>query len=289
MAVKVVTDSSADIPPEMARELDITVIPLYIRFGNEVYRDGIDITASQFYDKLSRSLPRTSIPSPGDIAKVYVQLAAGTDEILSIHLSPRYSGALNAAIVAREYAPAGCTIEVVDSRTVSMGCGLVVMAAARAARAGASLKQLMPVVNQAIRRTHIVGMIADIKYLLGGRRLSLPGWHLFLGKLGTLIRFKLVGEIYEAGKVRGIGMYFTESKALEKLEQRVNEFPSVEEIAVLHANKPEWSRNIAERLAVVFPRKQIHVSRLSGATATHGGPRAVAIAFIAGGDDHAAP
>jgi DegV family protein with EDD domain len=288
MAVKIVTDSSADIPAEIAKELDITVIPLYISFGDETFRDGVDITTDQFYDRLARtrSFPRTSIPSPGDIAGVYNRLARGTSQIVSIHLSPRYSGALNAATVARDYVPEGCTVNVVDSKSVSMGCGLVVMAAARAAKKGADLEQIMKVVDEAIRHTHIVGMIADIGYLLGGHRLSLPGWHLFLGKLGTLIRFKLVGKIYEAGKVRGIGMYFSEKKALEKLEQAVTEYASVDEIAVLHARKPEWAVEIAGRLAEAFPQTEIHVSRLSGVTGVHGGPRAVAIAFTSAGSDN---
>ncbi len=280
-SVKVVTDSSSDIPPEVAQELGITVIPLYIRFGDEVYRDGVEISADQFYDKLahSRLLPKTSTPSPGDFAEIYSQLAAETSSILSIHLSPRYSSALNAAIVAKDYAPEGCTVEVIDSKSVSMGCGLVALAAAREAKAGANLEQVIQTVNKAIWRTHIIGMIADIKYLLGGRRLSLPGAHLFLGKLGTLIRFKLVGEIYEAGKVRGRGMYFSEAKALDRLEECVTEYPSIEEIAILHAQKPEWAQKIADRIASV-PKERIYNARLSSATGVHGGPRAMAVAFI---------
>ena len=280
--VKVVTDSSSDVPPEVAKELGITVIPLYVRFGDEVYRDGVDISADQFYDKLahSRTPPKTSTPSPGDFAEIYNKLAAETDSIISIHLSPRYSSALNAAMVAKDYVPEGCTVKVVDSKSVSMGCGLVAMAAAREARKGASLEQAMQTINRTIWHTHIVGMIADINYLLRGRRLSLPGAHLLLGKLGTLLRFKLVGEIYEAGKVRGRGMYFSESKALEKLEQCVTEFQSIEEIAILYAKKPEWAQNIAERITSVFPQKPIHISRLSSATGVHGGPKAMAIAFI---------
>jgi DegV family protein with EDD domain len=280
--VKIVTDSSSDIPPQVAEELDITIIPLYIRFGDEVYRDSIDISADQFYDKLARSriLPKTSTPSPGDFAEVYNQLATETDSIISIHLSPRYSGALNTAVVAQDYVPAGCTIKVVDSKSVSMGCGLVAMAAAREAKKGASLEQVMQTINRTIWHTHIIGMIADINYLLRGRRLSLPGAHIFLGKLGTLLRFKLVGEIYEAGKVRGRGMYFSEAKALDRLEECVTEYQSVKEIAILYAKKPEWAQNIAERIATVFPRKPIHISRLSSATGVHGGPKAMAIAFV---------
>jgi DegV family protein with EDD domain len=283
--VKVVTDSSSDIPPEVAQELGITVIPLYVRFGDEVYRDGVDISADQFYDKLahSRTPPKTSTPSPGDFAEIYNKLAAETDSIISIHLSPRYSSALNAAMVAKDYVPEGCTVKVIDSKSVSMGCGLVAMAAAREAKTGASLEQAMQTVNQAIWRTHIVGMIADINYLLRGRRLSLPGAHLLLGKLGTWLHFKLVGEIYEAGQVRGRGMYFSEAKALERLEQCVTEFQSIEEIAILYARKPEWAQNIAERITSV-PKEQIHISRLSSATGVHGGPKAMAIAFIEGKD-----
>lgn len=287
MVVKVVTDSSADIPPEVARELDITVIPLYIRFGDKTYRDGIDISADQFYEKLARRRrpPRTSIPSPGDFAQVYNQLGTTADGIISIHLSPKYSGALNAAVLAREYASEKCPVEVIDSKSVSMGCGLVVMAAAREAREGADLETVRRVVARAIRHTHIVGMIADIQYLLRGRRLSLPGWHLFLGKLGTLIRFKLVGEIYEAGKLRGIGLYFSEATAMKKLEERLTRFTSIAEIAVLHARKSDWAQRIAAHLATEFPGKPIYISRLSGATGVHGGPQAMAIAFVEGMPD----
>lgn len=284
--IKVVTDSSSDIPPEVAQELGITVIPLYIRFGDEVYRDGVDISPDQFYDRLahSRLLPKSSTPSPGDFAKVYKQLSAETDSILSIHLSTRYSSALNAAMVAKDYVPAGCTVTVIDSKSVSMGCGFVAMAAAREAKAGASLEQVMQTINKTMLRTHIIGMISDIHYLLAGRRLVLPGAHLFLGKLGTLLRFKLVGELYEAGKVRGIGMYFSETKALDKLEQCVTEFRSIEEIAILYARKREWAQNFADRIASVFPQKRVYITRLSCATGVHGGPRAMAVAFTEGKD-----
>jgi DegV family protein with EDD domain len=284
MVLKVVTDSSSDIPPEIARELDITVVPIYIRFDNKVYRDGIDISPDQFYDRLARShtLPKTSMPSPGDFSKIYNQIATETDFILSIHLSPQYSSALNAAMVAKEYVPQGCTVEVIDSKSVSMGCGLVAMVAAREARTGASPEQVRQTVNQAIWRTHIIGMIADINYLLSGRRLSLPGTHLFLGKLGTLLRFKLVGEIYKAGRVRGRGMYFRESRALEKLEQCVTEYQSVQEIAILQAKRVEWAQYITVRMASVFPQGRISNTRLGGATGMHSGPRAMAIAFIEG-------
>lgn len=282
--VRVVTDSSADIPPALIEELVITLVPLYIRFGNETFRDGVDITPDRFYERLahSRVLPSSSIPSPGDFAEVYQELAVGGEDILSIHLSPKYSGALNAAGLAREYVTGGSKIEVFDSRSVSMGCGFAVIAAAREARRGASLEQVKQAAEQAAQRTHIVGMIASLRYFVSGHRLTLPRKHLFLARLGQILRFKLVGDLYEAGKVRGIGMYFSEAKALAKLEERVMSFPGIEEVAVLHARRPEWAESIAGRLRAAYPGKPVYVSRLSAATGVHGGPASVAVAFIEG-------
>jgi DegV family protein with EDD domain len=284
MVVKLVTDSSSDIPPDIASELDITVVPLYVRFGDEIYRDGPDISADDFYSRLTRDRTRaeTSTPSPGDYTNTYNKLAATADGIVSVHLSPRYSSALNAATLAKGYVTGKCEIEVIDSESVSMGCGLVVIAGARAARAGASMEQVTGTVRETLSRTHIAGMISDINYLLGGRRLALPGSHILLGKLGTIFRLKLVGEIYEAGRVWGRGMYFNEEKALARLERCVTDLPEVEEIAVMHAMQPEWAHAIAERLGRAFPSANTYVSRLSGATGVHGGPKAVAIAFTTG-------
>ena len=276
-----VTDSSSDIPPDIVDELDITVVPLYLNFGDETLRDGVDISIDEFYTRLTRDKvrPKTSTPSPGDYASIYNRLAVGADGIVSVHLSPKYSSALHAATVAKDYFTEKCEIEVIDSKSVSMGCGLAVISGARTARAGASLNQVTGMVREILSRTHIVGMISDIHYLLNGKRLALPGAHILLGKMGTLLHLKLVGEIYEAGRVWGRGMYFSEEKALARLERCVIDFPEVEEIAILYAMKPGWAHSIAEHLGREFPSARTYVSRFSGATGVHGGPKAMAIAF----------
>jgi DegV family protein with EDD domain len=281
MVVKVVTDSSSDIPSDIAQVLDIKVVPFYVRFGNETFRDGVDISPDEFYYRLEhdRVRPQTSTPAPGDYADTYNRLATEADAILSIHLSPRYSSAINAARLAVEYVNPKCRIAVVDSKSVSMGCGLAAMAAARTAGTGSDLETVIRTAHDTIGRAHIIGMISDIKYLLGGSRLILPGAHILLGKLGTIFRYKLVGEIYEAGRIRGRGMYFNEKKALNKMERCVIEYQKIEEVAVLHAMKPEWDIEITKRLNISFPETEIYESRLSGATGIHGGPKAIAIAF----------
>ncbi len=161
-----------------------------------------------------------------------------------------------------------------------MGCGFVVLAAAREACRGAYLDHVVQAANDAARHTHIAGIISGLRYLLEGRGHSLPGWHIFLGRLGGLLHFKLVGTLYEAGKIRSIGMFFSESKALKKLEEHVIGFPNIIEIAVMHTLRPDWAQSIAGYLSPVYPNKPVYISRLSAATGMHGGPGSVVVAFV---------
>jgi DegV family protein with EDD domain len=112
MAVKIVTDSTADIPPEITRELDITVVPAYVRFGDEVFRDGVDISHEQFYDKLASSPwhPTTSQPTPDDFTRVYNGLCRQADGIVSIHISAGISGTCNSANIGKQLVPQGCAL-----------------------------------------------------------------------------------------------------------------------------------------------------------------------------------
>ena len=134
MPVRVVTDSTSDLPPELCRELGVTVVPLTVNFGDKEYRDGVDLSAEEFYQTLisSPSLPRTSQPSAGLFAKTYTDLAQEADEILSIHLSTKLSQTCNSAQLGAGEVEGRCRVEVVDSLQVSIGLGLVVVAAARA-------------------------------------------------------------------------------------------------------------------------------------------------------------
>ena len=131
MTVKIVTDSGSDIEQAEAKKLGITVVPVYVRFGDEIYRDGVDIDSPEFYRKLATSSihPSTAAPSPGDFAKVYEEAAQETEEIVSIHITSKHSAVCNAALVAKDIAERkGCRIEVVDSKGVTMWQGLVVIA-----------------------------------------------------------------------------------------------------------------------------------------------------------------
>lgn len=143
MTVKIVTDSTSDIALELAQRLGITIVPIYVHFGDKTYRDQVDIDTDDFYHKLETGHihPRTSAPSPGDFIKVFKKLAQETNEILSIHLSSKTSGTYNAALLAKEaLSSERCRIEVIDSEFVTMGLGLIIMMAAKAASIGIALQ-----------------------------------------------------------------------------------------------------------------------------------------------------
>ena len=152
MTVKIVTDSTADIPESTARELGITVVPVYVRFGDKAYRDGVDITHDEFYSKLQESPvhPTTSQPPPTDFADVYRKLADEADALVSIHVTGKLSGTYNSALEGKRMTDTGCQIEVVDSRSVSMGLGLVAITAARIASVGEHLPRVMEEIKQAV-------------------------------------------------------------------------------------------------------------------------------------------
>ncbi len=129
MTVKIVTDSVADLPPQVVKELGITVVPLNVRFGTDVYRDGVDLTAEQFYEKLkhSKALPVTSVPSPGSFAEAYDRLAEETDEILVITLTSRLSATHDVALQSIGLMKRKCRVEVLDSQWAVMAQGLTKM------------------------------------------------------------------------------------------------------------------------------------------------------------------
>ena len=174
MSVKVVTDSTSDISPEVARALGITVVPVYVRFGDEVYRDGIDISNDGFYQKLVTSFvhPATSQPTPQDFAQAYSDCSKEAEGIISIHVSAKTSGTYNGALHGKKMMKGECPIEVVDSKFTSVGLALVVMAAARLAQAGESLPGVFEETRKAIDQVRMLGVFDTMKYLVLGGRIS---------------------------------------------------------------------------------------------------------------------
>jgi len=276
MTVKIVTDSVADLPPAVAKELDITVVPLVLRFGAETYRDGIDISADQFYEKLktSRAFPATSVPSPQSYAEVYDRLAEEADAIVSVAVSSRLSATHEVALQSVEEMKKKCRVEVVDSETATMAEGFIVIKAAQAAQAGAKLGEVMKVVHQNIPRAAFLAAFDTLEYLRRGGRIGRA--QALLGsmlKINPLIALK-DGLVEPAGRTR------SRSKSIDQLYDFVAGYTRIEELSVGDTACPEEAEALCERLGAIFPRERIYRSKMTPVIGTHTGPGLLLVAVL---------
>jgi DegV family protein with EDD domain len=268
MTVKVVTDSTCDIPPQLVKDLGITVVPIQVVFGDKSYRDKIDISEDEFYEKLIHGPvhPTTSVPTPKDFADVYNKLAEETDEIISIHLTSKESGTFNAALLAKELVTRKCRIEVVDSLSLSMALGLLVVEAAREAKAGASLEKVTELMRQAVPKVHLIILLDTLKYVVRGGRLGKA-----YGIIGSALRVKPLLTLKE-GDLSLVGIARTKAKAIERLYEFTKGFPKVKEIAVAYTTAHDEAQAFADRLKAAFPDVPLYLTRVGSSLGTHAGP-----------------
>ena len=276
MTTRIVTDSASDIPREVAQKLGISIVPLTVSFGEEVYRDGIDLNAGEFYTKLAQNkiLPKTSQPSVGSFIDTYKTLAQENSEIISIHISDKLSGTYNAALQAKEAMGKDCHIEVVDSESVSMGSGLTVIAAAKAIRDGASFKEAMDIVRQSIPRIRLLAFFQTLEYAEKGGRLG-------KGKalLGALLRVKPLITL-RGGEVQPSGMARTRTSALQRLRDFVKALLHIRELSIMYTTVFEEVKILAGLLDPIFPRERILVAQAGATLGTHTGPGTLAVATM---------
>ena len=277
--VKIVTDSVADIPQDLAQQLGISVIPILVRFGHEVFRDGIDLTTDQFYQRLiaDREFPNTAVPAPEDIARVYQELAHETDEILSIHLSTKYSAVYQAALTARELVHGNCRIEVIDTRSAIMGEGLLAITAAKEARKGTGMDQIISLLETLIPKTHVRMAFDTLEYLKRGGRIGTAQ-----ALMGSLLHVHPIAGIREGiGDTVGISRARSREKAIEWLYEYARTFSGrIREMAVEHATTPEEADALIERLSTFFPKERIYRSRVGCVVGAHVGPHVISVSVM---------
>ena len=281
MTVKVVTDSICDLPPGLAQELDITVVPVYVIFGQKAYRDRVDMSEDEFYHKLvyGSVYPTTSVPSPQDFADAYNKLARETDEIISIHASSKLSGIYNSAQLGAQMIAGKCHIEITDSKTLSIGLGLTVLAAAREARAGKNLEQVTQATLQAILHIHNRSMADTLKYAVKGGRVNRA-----YGLIGTVLGVRPIlgmrdGNAFLAGVAR------TRAKALQRMYEFATSFPGVQEVALGYTTEYEDAKNLAQRLNTTLRETPIYIARVCPAVAVYGGPGSMGMGVREWGTD----
>jgi DegV family protein with EDD domain len=275
MAIKIVTDSTADISPELAAEMDIEVVPIYVRFGTETYRDGVDLTPEEFYAKLGSSsiFPNTSQPSPDDFAGVYSKNLTRYDGVVSIHISSRISGTLHAAELAVKKINAIKPVQLIDSKLNSAGLALVVMAAARFARKGAGFDVVVAEALKAVQEVRMFGIFQTTKYLIhGGRASQTITSAVKILNIMPLLTFK-DGKITPAGFVR------TARSGMDRIYDYVKKKAPLSELCIAHSNVPDQAMQLKKRLLEFAPENRITISQLGAALGSHGGKGVLLVAL----------
>jgi DegV family protein with EDD domain len=278
--IAVVTDSTAYLPPELIAQYGIRTIPLLLIWGDETFLDGVAIDPPTFYERLSCSedIPTTTQPSAGAFADFFADVARDADGIVGVFISSELSGTVASALMARDLLP-DIPIEVVDSRSTSMGLGFITLAAARAAAEGKGLAEVAAVARELVPCTDVVFVVETLKYLHKGGRIG-GASHL----LGSALSIKPLLYLNE-GRIEALERVRTKRKAvarmLDVMEERV-ENGSVH-AAVIHANAPEEGARLQEQVSKRFPHVELCQAELSPVIGTHVGPGTVGVAFYTDG------
>ena len=278
MTVKIITDSTSDITSDMAKELGVTVVPLTVSFGHESFLDRLEITTDEFYRRLTSEdiLPKTTQPPPGAFVDVYNKLAEETDEILVIVISGKLSGTYQSAINAKGMVKGKCRIEVIDSLSVAMGLGLIVIAAAKVAQAGAKLDEVIDAVKKRIPRSHPVMAFDTLKYLAKGGRIGKAQ-----GLLGAMLSIKPILTVKD-GEMAPLKRVRSRAAGEDYLYNFVAGFSNIEELAVEHATTPDESDELVERLSSFYPKERIYRSTISPVLGTYAGPNVLTVTVLEG-------
>ena len=276
MAVKIITDSLSDITGDLTKELGITVVPLYVRFGEDIYQDRVEITTDEFYRKLVKGtvFPTTTQPTPADFIAAYKKLAKETDEIMVIVVSSKLSGTYQSALQAKSMIEEKCRIEVIDSQTVAMGLGLIVISAAKAVKAGANLDELVELVRKAIPRSHLIAYFDTLKYLAKGGRIGKAQ-----GLLGAMLSIKPILTVRD-GEMAPLTRVRSPAAGMDYLYNYVAGYANIEELAVEHATTPDEADGVVERLGSILPKERIYRSTISPVVGTYAGPGAMAVTVL---------
>jgi DegV family protein with EDD domain len=278
MTIRVVTDSTSDIPAETAAEYEIVVVPAYVTIGETSYLDGIELTRQEFYEQLPTytQAPTTAAPPPASFKRAYEELAAqGVSEIFSIHVASSLSGMLNAARLGAEDV-AGVQVTLFDSQQVTMGLGLLAIYAAKQASAGCTMDQLVALLNERIKRTYILGVLDTLEYL---RRSGRVNWAQF--GIGTLLRIKPLLHVH-MGQVEIPERIRTRKKAMNRMLELATALGPLEDLALLHTHgSDEEIRAFRDMTSFLNPEGPPPLAvELTPAIGTHVGPGGLGIACV---------
>jgi DegV family protein with EDD domain len=271
--IAIVTDSSVNVPAEIQQECGMRVVPLKVIFDGQTFQDGVDLAPTRFYEMLrtASELPTTSQPSTGDFVEVYSRLSEEADAIVSIHLSELLSGTLKSAHAARELVN-HVPIEIVDSRSVSLGLGFMVVAAARAVQEGKGLSEVTAATKRLIPKMNIIFVVDTLKYLHMGGRIGGAS-----AMLGSALKIKPLLHICD-GEVNPLERVRSKCRAIDRMleimAQRLEAENSdgILRAAVVHADRADEALELQERVQSRFQPVESYLTDLTPAVGVHVGP-----------------
>lgn len=278
--IRIITDSTCEAPPAVLGHPAVTVLPLSVVFGQTALRDGVEITREQFWDRLPKSnpLPTTSQATPADFIGPFQDFTARGDEVIALVLSAKLSGTYSSAVIAQESQP-GWPVDVIDSRTISVGLGLMLQEAVAMVEAGLSRAEIVARLNAMRDNVHLIFALETLEYLQRGGR---------IGKaqafVGTLLKFKPLlgivnGEVVPVTRVR------SRTKALEELQDWLSQIESTRgtqiRLGVTHALVASDAAAVGQALATRFGTQSVFISALGPVLGVHVGPGAIGAAVYA--------
>jgi DegV family protein with EDD domain len=275
--VRIVTDSSCDLPQALCDQYGITVVPLTIRFGTEEFVDRVDLTPTQFWERCASSpvLPETAAPAPGAFDAAFRAAAAdGADGVVCVNISSKLSATSQSAEAAALLLSNTIPVQVIDSESVTMGLGMIVLHAARRAESGGDLDDVVASTQGAVGRCRVFGTLDTLENLKKGGRIGGAK-----ALLGSLLSIKPV-VVVENGKVEEGAKQRTRSRALRYLVERITSEPGkIEHLAVMNGAAPDVGVFL-DLLAAHFPREQIVVADLGAVIGAHTGIGTIGIAYL---------
>ncbi|MCH2616653.1 MAG: DegV family protein [Acidimicrobiales bacterium] len=276
MTIRIVTDSASDISLEEAEDLGIEIVPLSVRFGEAEYTDLVDLSVSDFYQKMSESdlLPSTAAPSPGAFEAAFKRCAeAGAEGVICINLSLALSATGQAAQLAADALADTLPVKCIDSKSITCGLGTIIRKAAEAAKNGGSMDDIVSLVENLTGRTRIFATLDTLENLKKGGRIGGAK-----AMLGTMLQFKPCldlssGEVVEAGRQR------TRKKSLIWLKEVLEGESEISELSIIHGDAPDVEE-FATLISDIVPREQIRINQLGAVIGTHGGPRVLGVTYL---------
>ena len=276
MTVKIVTDSTSDLTPALAKQFGISVVPLTVSFGRESFLDRVEISTDEFYRRLTTEeiFPQTTQPSPTAFASVYKKLSAETKEILVLTISKKLSGTFDSALAAVQQAKTDCAIEVVNSQVTAAALGILAIWASKQAATGMPLAELKKVVEGRVADTKPVMAFDTLKYLARGGRIGKAK-----GLLGVLLSVKPVLTVKD-GEVSPLTQVRTMKAGIDVLYNFAAGHKQIDEMAVEYATTSDLADDLIDKLNSIYPKEKIYRTTVSPVLGSYMGPNVISISVL---------